>query len=101
MIIERLNTLVSSPPLFFALYLTLVNTFLAVTHGPLDPEMRYSAAETYMNVVSIFMFSMFMQVRPQALPLIQAIAKLSFPPEEQQQRTVQNIVVEDCSSCSD
>ena len=97
-----MNTLVTSPPLFFALYLTLANTFLAVTHAPLDPEMRYAAAETYVNVVSVFLFSLFMQTIPQALPLIEAMAKMTMtPPEKPRAHTQPHFVIEDESSCSE
>jgi hypothetical protein len=104
MSIKALHAIVSTPELFFCVYLTLVNTFLAISHGPLDPVTRYEFSETYVAVLSSFALSMFLNIRPQALPLIQALANLiqqqetSSPP---QMIPKSQYYIEECSSCSD
>jgi hypothetical protein len=101
-IVAQLNTLVTTPSLFFALYLTLSNTFLAVTHAPLDPMTRYDFAETYVSVLSVFLFHMFVQARPQALPLIEALAKMTIAaePTTPAPQKAPHFLVEDASSSS-
>ncbi len=102
-IIAGLDTIVTTPSLFFALYLTLANTFLAITHGPLDPATRFEFAEAYVSVLSVFLFQMFAQVRPQALPFIEAFAKLTIPDDAPVvlPKTNPQFLVEDGSSSSE
>ena len=49
------NQIVSSPKLFFTFYLTLVHSFLILTHGVHTTEEKYDNAEAYCMVLTVLL----------------------------------------------
>ena len=51
----NVNQIVSDPKLFFSLYLSLVHTFLVLTHGVHTKEEKYENSEAYCMILTVFL----------------------------------------------
>lgn len=94
MSVQRKLLLALQPPFFFVAYITLANTFLAITHAPLDANLRHEFATVYMEYLSVFLFHTVMQMRPDMLHFIQMLV----PKITDKSRVASEFVVSDGSS---
>ncbi len=89
------------PPFFFVAYLALVNTFLAITHGPLDPIVREEFATAYVDYLSVHMFHMAVQLKPGIAQLVQMFMAMHMQGPAPTPSSVPVYVTDSDASCSD